>query len=80
MNTDQDLARKRIKRIHFIGIGGAGMSGIAEVIANLGYEVSGSDIASNAVTQRLQDMGCTVYKGHNKRNISEISFPTITVC
>jgi len=69
MNTDQDLARKRIKRIHFIGIGGAGMSGIAEVIANLGYEVSGSDIASNAVTQRLQDMGCTVYKGHNKRNI-----------
>ncbi len=69
MNTDQDLARKRIKRIHFIGIGGAGMSGIAEVIANLGYEVSGSDIASNAVTQRLQDMGCTVYKGHNESNI-----------
>ncbi len=69
MNTDQDLARKRIKCIHFIGIGGAGMSGIAEVIANLGYEVSGSDIASNAVTQRLQNMGCTVYKGHHERNI-----------
>ena len=69
MNTDQDLARKRIKRIHFIGIGGAGMSGIAEVIFNLGYQVSGSDIASNAVTQRLQDMGCTVYKGHQAENI-----------
>ena len=69
MNTDQDLVRKRIKRIHFIGIGGAGMSGIAEVIFDLGYQVSGSDIASNAVTQRLQTMGCTVYQGHDADNI-----------
>jgi len=69
MNTDQDLARKRIKRIHFIGIGGAGMSGIAEVIFDLGYQVSGSDIASNAVTQRLSKMGCRVYQGHSAENI-----------
>jgi len=71
MNTDQDLARKRIKRIHFIGIGGAGMSGIAEVIFDLGYQVSGSDIACSAVTQRLQDRGCTVYQGHHAENIKE---------
>ena len=67
--AEQDLARKRIKRIHFIGIGGAGMSGIAEVILTLGYNVSGSDIADNAVTQRLQKMGCLVFKGHAAENI-----------
>lgn len=69
MKADQDLAKKRIKRIHFIGIGGAGMSGIAEVVVKLGYNVSGSDIADNAVTQRLQSMGCLVFKGHEAENV-----------
>lgn len=58
------LARKRIKQVHFIGIGGAGMGGIAEVVANLGYTVTGSDLAENTMTRRLQEQGVTVFKGH----------------
>ncbi len=54
----------RIRRIHFVGIGGAGMCGIAEVLLNQGYEVSGSDIKSSAVTQRLTERGATVHIGH----------------
>lgn len=52
------------KRVHLIGIGGSGMSGIAEVLLNLGYAVSGSDSASNSVTTRLAGLGATVYQGH----------------
>lgn len=59
----------RMKRIHFVGIGGAGMSGIAEVLINLGYKVSGSDIAENVVTQRLRDMGALVVIGHSGENV-----------
>lgn len=54
----------RIKRIHFVGIGGAGMSGIAEVLLNLGYEVTGSDISVNPVTKRLTSMGAKIFQGH----------------
>jgi UDP-N-acetylmuramate--alanine ligase len=53
--------KHKVHRIHFVGIGGAGMSGIAEVLLNLGYQVSGSDGASSAVTQRLADMGASVF-------------------
>jgi UDP-N-acetylmuramate--alanine ligase len=56
--------KHKVHRIHFVGIGGAGMSGIAEVLLNLGYQVSGSDAANNAVTQRLTGMGATVFQGH----------------
>lgn len=56
--------KHKVKKIHFIGIGGSGMSGIAEVLLNLGFEVSGSDLASNATTKRLQGFGATVYQGH----------------
>lgn len=71
MKTGNDhLARKRISRLHFIGIGGAGMGGIAEVVANLGYVVSGSDLAEGAMTRRLQSLGVTVYKGHAAENIA----------
>ncbi len=55
----------RIKKIHFVGIGGSGMSGIAEVLINLGYEVSGSDINCTAVTSRLEDMGAKITYGHD---------------
>ncbi|WP_179404923.1 UDP-N-acetylmuramate--L-alanine ligase [Burkholderia guangdongensis] len=58
-----------VKHIHFVGIGGAGMSGIAEVLANLGYEVSGSDIARNAVTDRLAALGARIAIGHDAANI-----------
>ena len=53
-----------IHHLHFVGIGGAGMSGIAEVLANLGYTVSGSDLAQNAATRRLQALGVKVMQGH----------------
>lgn len=56
--------KHKVHHIHFVGIGGAGMSGIAEVLVNLGYRVSGSDMASNAVTRRLQAMGVEVHRGH----------------
>jgi len=61
---------ERIRSIHLIGIGGTGMSGIAEVLLNLGYNVSGSDLNESAVTQRLMDLGATVYQGHVAKNVA----------
>ncbi len=58
-----------VQQIHFVGIGGAGMSGIAEVLLNLGYRVSGSDIAESATTQRLKEFGAQIYIGHNAKHI-----------
>jgi UDP-N-acetylmuramate--alanine ligase len=58
-----------VKHIHFVGIGGAGMSGIAEVLLTLGYKVSGSDLAVNAATQRLARLGATVVQGHAAAHI-----------
>jgi UDP-N-acetylmuramate--alanine ligase len=60
----------KIQRIHFVGIGGIGMSGIAEVLLNLGYKVSGSDLKSSAVTQRLAGLGAAVFEGHRAENVS----------
>jgi UDP-N-acetylmuramate--alanine ligase len=60
----------KIQRIHFVGIGGIGMSGIAEVLLNLGYKVSGSDLKSSAVTQRLAGLGATTFEGHRAENIT----------
>jgi len=61
--------KHKIKNIHFVGIGGSGMSGIAEVLLNLGYKVSGSDLASNAASERLALLGARVYQGHAAENI-----------
>src|SRR6202008_931896 len=60
----------KIEKIHFVGIGGIGMSGIAEVLLNLGYKVSGSDLKSSAVTQRLGELGAAVFEGHRAENIA----------
>jgi UDP-N-acetylmuramate--alanine ligase len=60
----------KIQQIHFVGIGGIGMSGIAEVLLNLGYRVSGSDLKSSGVTQRLAGMGAAVFEGHRVENIA----------
>ena len=60
----------KIQRIHFVGIGGIGMSGIAEVLLNLGYKVSGSDLKSSAVTQRLASLGAITFEGHRAENIA----------
>ncbi len=59
----------KIQRIHFVGIGGIGMSGIAEVLLNLGYKVSGSDLKSSQVTQRLAALGAITFEGHRAENI-----------
>ncbi len=68
--TTAEIRRmRRIRRIHFIGIGGTGMCGIAEVLRNLGYEVSGSDLKPSAVTERLQSLGVNVVFGHHAENV-----------
>ena len=61
---------RRIQRIHFVGIGGAGMSGIAEVLSNLGFDVSGSDLQHNAATRRLEDMGVEIAIGHDADHVT----------
>src|SRR3982075_4186179 len=60
----------KIQRIHFVGIGGIGMSGIAEVLLNLGYKISGSDLKDSTVTQRLAALGATTFEGHAAGNIA----------
>ena len=60
---------QRIQRIHFVGIGGAGMSGIAEVLINLGYDVSGSDISQNTATARLAELGAVMRQGHHAAHV-----------
>ena len=62
---------RRIHRIHLVGIGGSGMGGIAEVLLNLGYEVQGSDLKANAVTQRLARLGATIFIGHSAEHLGE---------
>jgi UDP-N-acetylmuramate--alanine ligase len=62
--------RHKVKRIHFVGIGGSGMSGIAEVFANLGYSVSGSDLAENPAVRRLRQMGIRIVIGHAAQNVA----------
>jgi UDP-N-acetylmuramate--alanine ligase len=60
---------RRINRIHFVGIGGSGMGGIAEVLLNLGYQVQGSDLKESAVTVRLRDLGAKIFHGHDGANV-----------
>ncbi len=60
----------KIQRIHFVGIGGIGMSGIAEVLLNLGYKISGSDLKQSSVTDRLKNLGAIISEGHNAQNIA----------
>ncbi len=59
----------KIQRIHFVGIGGIGMSGIAEVLLNLGYKISGSDLKASSLTQRLSGLGAIVFEGHRAENV-----------
>lgn len=84
MKNFQDKVKKlvpemrRVSQIHFIGIGGAGMSGIAEVLLNEGYQISGSDIADGAVTQRLSAAGAKVFIGHQAENIAGASVVVVS--
>ena len=63
--------KHKVKNIHFVGIGGSGMSGIAEVLINLNFTVTGSDLASNATTKRLEAFGATVFVGHAAENLGQ---------
>jgi UDP-N-acetylmuramate--alanine ligase len=63
--------KHKVRNIHFVGIGGAGMSGIAEVLVNQGYRVTGSDLGDNAATRRLQKMGAKVVRGHAAENTAD---------
>lgn len=62
--------KHKVNHIHFVGIGGSGMSGIAEVLLNLGYQISGSNLSDNAATQRLSELGATVHIGHADTHIA----------
>src|SRR4030066_163430 len=62
---------KNIKKVHFVGIGGIGMSGIAEIILNRGFEVSGSDKSLSEITRRLSDLGMKIYEGHSPENLMD---------
>jgi UDP-N-acetylmuramate--alanine ligase len=62
--------KHKVRHIHFVGIGGSGMNGIAEVLLNLGFQVSGSDLGANSATRRLRRLGATVYLGHDEANLT----------
>ena len=64
--------RRKVKRIYFIGIGGIGMSGIAEVLLNLGYTISGSDMNKSDTTERLASLGANIFYGHNPANLGNV--------
>ncbi|NOT85291.1 MAG: UDP-N-acetylmuramate--L-alanine ligase [Methylococcaceae bacterium] len=68
----------KVNRIHFVGIGGTGMCGIAEVLSNLGYQVSGSDIKASSVTERLQQQGITINIGHQRGNIAGVDVVVVS--
>lgn len=68
----------KVKRIHFVGIGGIGMSGIAEVLINLGYSVSGSDIKRTEVTERLEKLGAEIAYGHRSENVSDVDVVVVS--
>ena len=68
LHDTNDLVRA-FPRVHFVGIGGTGMSGIAEVMLTLGYEVSGSDNADNVATRRLASLGARIMRGHSAANV-----------
>ncbi len=82
MSTSGDKAARRlmrrIKKVHFIGIGGVGMGGIAEVMLHLGYDVSGSDPARNALVERLEVQGSSVYSKHNAENVIGIDVVVVS--
>ena len=65
-------SKYKLNNIHFVGIGGSGMSGIAEVLNNLGYKVSGSDNVSSSNTQRLEKLGINIFYEHKLSNLEEV--------
>ena len=69
---------RKARRLHLVGIGGSGMSGIAEVLVNMGYPVSGSDLASNAATRRLKKLGAEIHAGHSPEHVRDVDVVVIS--
>jgi UDP-N-acetylmuramate--alanine ligase len=72
------LFRSRPAKIHFVGVGGIGMSGIAEVLLNLGYAVSGSDLKESDITRRLASLGGRIQRGHAAANVEDVDVVVIS--
>jgi len=70
--------KRKVKRVHFVGIGGSGMSGIAEVLINIGYRVTGSDLAESETTQRLRRLGAEVFIGHRPENLKDVDVVVVS--
>jgi len=70
--------KHKVKQVHFVGIGGSGMSGIAEVLLNLGFRVSGSDLADNSTTRRLVSLGAAVHQGHAAEHLGDADVAVIS--
>ncbi|MCX7760345.1 MAG: UDP-N-acetylmuramate--L-alanine ligase [Hydrogenothermaceae bacterium] len=66
------MFRGKVRKIHFVGIGGSGMNGIAELLLNQGYTISGSDIKESSTTQRLRELGAKIYIGHSEENVKDV--------
>lgn len=79
MNRQVDAMRARIKNLHFVGIGGSGMSGIAEVYLNMGYKVTGSDLKESAVVERLRGLGANVMIGHCEENVLDNDVDVVVI-
>ena len=77
-NLQKSNMYRKVRRIHFVGIGGIGMSGIAEVLLNLGYEISGSDLSVSDITQRLDDLGAAIHQGHDDAHIGNADVVVIS--
>src|SRR5258708_38120896 len=77
-NSMNDRMR-RIHSIHLVGIGGSGMGGIAEVLLNLGYDVQGSDLKANSVTQRLARLGAKIFIGHAAEHLGKADVVVVSV-
>ena len=73
-----DTMQRKIRKIHFVGIGGIGMSGIAEVLLNLGYVITGSDLSPSDITQRLALLGAVIFQGHEASHIGEVDVVVIS--
>jgi UDP-N-acetylmuramate--alanine ligase len=76
--TRMEDRMRRIHRIHLVGIGGSGMGGIAEVLLNLGYQVQGSDLKANSVTQRLARLGARIFIGHSAEHLGEVDVVVVS--
>jgi len=72
------LVLHKIEKIHFVGIGGIGMSGIAEVLLNLGFKVTGSDLRKNETTERLEHLGATIFYGHREENVRDVDVVVVS--